>query len=87
MPMTQASRLANLASKRVRVNRLRRITLPDPSSPCSWKTFFARSMPRYFTVVTRHGKLPPRCHEELPLFVAEESRNEAGTNRGKPIVE
>src|SRR5579884_2755081 len=38
--------------------------------------------------VARHGKLPPRRHEELPPpWIAEERANERGTNHGKPVVE
>jgi alpha,alpha-trehalase len=38
--------------------------------------------------VARHGKLPPRRHEELPPpWITEERGNERGTNHGKPIVE
>ena len=37
--------------------------------------------------VTRHGKLPPLRHEELPPpRVAEETSNERRPNRGKPVV-
>ncbi|TIR65732.1 MAG: hypothetical protein E5X15_30695, partial [Mesorhizobium sp.] len=39
-------------------------------------------------VVARHGKLPPRRHEELPpQWIAEERANERTTNHGKPVVE
>ena len=39
-------------------------------------------------IVARHGKLPPRRHEELPPpWIAEERANERGTNHGKPVVE
>jgi hypothetical protein len=48
------------------------------------RTWSGRSQ---FIDVRRHGKLPPRRHEELPLLVAEESRNEVATNRGKPVVD
>ena len=38
--------------------------------------------------VARHGKLPPRRHEELPPpWLAEERANARGANHGKPIVE
>ena len=38
--------------------------------------------------VARHGKLPPRRHEELPPpWIAEERANERGANHGKPVVE
>jgi hypothetical protein len=38
--------------------------------------------------VARHGKLPPRRHEELPPpWIAEERANERGTNHGMLIVE
>jgi hypothetical protein len=38
--------------------------------------------------VARHGKLPPRRHEELPPpWIAEERANERGTNHGRLIVE
>ena len=38
--------------------------------------------------VARHGKLPPRRHEELPPpRIAEERVNEAGTNHGKLVVD
>ncbi|RXH12460.1 hypothetical protein EAS54_26285 [Bradyrhizobium guangzhouense] len=38
--------------------------------------------------VARHGKLPPRRHEELPPpWIAEERVNERGTNRGKLVVD
>src|SRR5579883_1159 len=38
--------------------------------------------------VARHGKLPPRRHEELPPpWITEERANERGTNQGKPVVE
>ena len=37
--------------------------------------------------VARHGKLPPRRHEELPPpWIAEERVNERGTNRGMLVV-
>jgi hypothetical protein len=40
------------------------------------------------TIVARHGKLPPRRHEELPPpWITEERANERGPNHGKPIVE
>jgi hypothetical protein len=39
-------------------------------------------------IVARHGKLPPRRHEELPPpWIAEERANERGANHGNPIVE
>ncbi|TIS09640.1 MAG: hypothetical protein E5X09_15805 [Mesorhizobium sp.] len=39
-------------------------------------------------IVARHGKLPPRRHEELPpQWIAEERANERTTNHGKPVVE
>jgi len=38
--------------------------------------------------VARHGKLPPRRHEELPPpWIAEERANERGTNHGRLVVE
>ncbi|TIO84147.1 MAG: hypothetical protein E5X74_17975 [Mesorhizobium sp.] len=38
--------------------------------------------------VARHGKLPPRRHEELPpQWIAEGRANERTTNHGKPVVE
>jgi transposase len=38
--------------------------------------------------VARHGKVPPRRHEELPpLWIAEERANERGTNHGRLVVE
>ncbi|RWA70945.1 MAG: hypothetical protein EOQ70_21085 [Mesorhizobium sp.] len=41
-----------------------------------------------FPDVARHGKLPPRRHEELPpQWIAEERANERTTNHGKPFVE
>jgi len=40
------------------------------------------------TGVARHGKLPPRRHEELPPpWLAEERANARGANHGKPVVE
>src|ERR1700722_6678318 len=38
--------------------------------------------------VARHGKLPPRRHEELPPpWLAEERAHARGANHGNPIVE
>jgi hypothetical protein len=40
------------------------------------------------SAVARHGKLPPRRHEELPPpWKTEERADERGTNHGKPVVE
>ncbi len=42
----------------------------------------------YAQRVARHGKLPPRRHEELPApSIAEERANERGTNLGRLVVE
>jgi hypothetical protein len=39
-------------------------------------------------LVARHGKLPPRRHEELPPpWIAEERANERGTNHGRLVVD
>jgi hypothetical protein len=44
--------------------------------------------PRALAGVARHGKLPPRRHEELPPpWIAEERAHEWGTNHGKLVVE
>src|SRR2546421_1924413 len=47
-----------------------------------------RELGRPTGTVARHGKLPPRRHEELPPpWLAEEKAHERGANHGKPVVE
>src|SRR3974377_1618125 len=58
------------------------------SSPLGRPYSASTSTGRSRRFVARHGELPPRRHEELPLLgITEERANERGANHGMPVVE
>jgi transposase len=60
----------------------------DVSTLADWVGAAAATLMPLNEAVARHGKLPPRRHEELPPpWIAEERANERGANHGNPIVE
>ena len=58
IPIKQDGNLLTSSSSRVRPNRFRSTTSPFILSPCSWNTFLAKSMPRYFTLIFVSLQLP-----------------------------